>query len=227
MKFVINTTKCDVCLFLHKMCCKMVWKFCEIWKSYGNWLPDKRNSVRRYDMYGAGSFVFLTICLCNPWRSRHWELHCNFLDINFREILTGCPLSLLSLQQRVWHCEWHCDAQTEVYISYIYLRFVFSATWFCNPERSGHWERHTFHWYEPRHDKINKISVRPAKTQISLGIRLVWSEYLLCAQCVAKDPSFLHADSEGSDQTGRMPRLVSVFAGRTLILLVLSCRGSY
>ena len=23
---------------------------------------------------------------------------------------------------------------------------------------------------EPRHDKINKISVRPAKTQISLGI---------------------------------------------------------
>ena len=30
-----------------------------------------------------------------------------------------------------------------------------------------------------------------------------------------------------TDQTGRMPRLVWVFAGRTLILLVLSCRGSY
>ena len=29
-KLVINTTKCDLCLFLHKMCCKMVWKFCEI-----------------------------------------------------------------------------------------------------------------------------------------------------------------------------------------------------
>ena len=25
--------------------------------------------------------------------------------------------------------------------------------------------------YEPRHDKTNKMSVRPAKTQISLGIR--------------------------------------------------------
>ena len=25
--------------------------------------------------------------------------------------------------------------------------------------------------YEPRHDKNNKMSVRPAKTQISLGIR--------------------------------------------------------
>ena len=37
---------------------------------------------------------------------------------------------------------------------------------------------------------------------------------LLCALWVAKDPSFLHADSEGSDQTRRMPRLIRVFAGR-------------
>ena len=29
-----------------------------------------------------------------------------------------------------------------------------------------------------------------------------------CTQWVAKDPSFLHADSEDSDQTGRMPRLI-------------------
>ena len=35
------------------------------------------------------------------------------------------------------------------------------------------------------------------------------------------------AHSEDSDQTGRMPRLIWVFAGRTLILLVFSCRGSY
>ena len=79
---------------------------------------------------------------------------------------------------------------------------------------------------EPRHDKTNKVRVRPAKTQISLCIRPVWSESSLCAQWLAKDPSFLHADSEDSDQTGRMPRLMWVFAGRTVILLVLSCRGS-
>ena len=30
-KLVIKTTKSDLCLFLHKMCCKTVWKFCEIW----------------------------------------------------------------------------------------------------------------------------------------------------------------------------------------------------
>ena len=81
--------------------------------------------------------------------------------------------------------------------------------------------------YQPRHKKNNNVTVRPAKTQISLGIRSVWSESSLCAQWVAEDPSFLHADSENSDQTGRKPRLIRVFSGSTLILLVLSCRGSY
>ena len=36
----------------------------------------------------------------------------------------------------------------------------------------------------------------------------------LCIQCVAKNPRFLHADSEDSDQTGRMLRQILVFAGR-------------
>ena len=47
-----------------------------------------------------------------------------------------------------------------------------------------------------RHDKTNKMSVRPSKTQISLGICPVWSESWHCAQWVAKDQSFLHADSK-------------------------------
>ena len=46
--------------------------------------------------------------------------------------------------------------------------------------------------------------MRPAKTQISLGIRPVWSESSQCTQWVAKDPRFLHADSEDYDQTGRI-----------------------
>ena len=48
----------------------------------------------------------------------------------------------------------------------------------------------------------------------------------LCAQWIAKDPSFLHAESKDSDQTGRIPRLIWVLAGGTLIVLVLSCHGS-
>ena len=49
----------------------------------------------------------------------------------------------------------------------------------------------------------------------------------LWAQWVAKGPNFLHADSKYSDQTGRMPRLIWVFAGHTLTLLVLSRGGSF
>ena len=44
--------------------------------------------------------------------------------------------------------------------------------------------------------KPTKWHVRSVKTPISLGIRPVWSESSLCAQWLAKDPSFLHADSE-------------------------------
>ena len=51
--------------------------------------------------------------------------------------------------------------------------------------------------------KPTKWHVRPAKTQISLGIHPVWSESSLSTHWVAKDPSFLHTDSEDSDQTGR------------------------
>ena len=31
--------------------------------------------------------------------------------------------------------------------------------------------------FEPQHDKTNKVSVCPAKTRISLGIRPVWSVF--------------------------------------------------
>ena len=71
-------------------------------------------------------------------------------------------------------------------------------------------ERNKLTKFEPRHDKTNKMGVRPPKTQISLGIRSVWSESSQCAQWVAEDQGFLHVDSEDSDQTGRMPRLIRV-----------------
>ena len=63
--------------------------------------------------------------------------------------------------------------------------------------------------------KPTKWHVRPAETQISLGNRPVWSESSLCTQWVAKVLSFFHADSEDSDQTGQMPRLIGVFTGHT------------
>ena len=57
--------------------------------------------------------------------------------------------------------------------------------------------------YEPRHDKTNKMSVRPAKTQISLGIRPVWSEFWLSAWRKLGPFAINLAQSEDSGQTGR------------------------
>ena len=54
--------------------------------------------------------------------------------------------------------------------------------------------RESSKWAAARQNQQNNM--RPAKTQISLGIRTIWSESSLCAHWVAKDPSFLHADSE-------------------------------
>ena len=75
--------------------------------------------------------------------------------------------------------------------------------------------------------KPTKWHVRPAKTQISLGIHPVWSESSLSAWRKLGSLATHWAHSEDSDQTGWMPRLIWVFAGCTLIMLVLSCRGSH
>ena len=68
---------------------------------------------------------------------------------------------------------------------------------------------------EPRHDKTNKVTVRPAKPQISLGIRPVWLVASLSAWRKLESLATHWAHSEDPDQTERMPRLIWVFAGRT------------
>ena len=69
--------------------------------------------------------------------------------------------------------------------------------------------------FEPPRDKTNKVSVRPAKTQISLGIRPVWSESSMSAW-----------RKLGPLATHWAHSLIWVFAGRTATLLVLSRGGS-
>ena len=75
--------------------------------------------------------------------------------------------------------------------------------------------------------KPTKWHVRPAKTQDSLGFRLVWSESSLSAWRKLGSLATHWAPREDCDQTGRMPRLIWVFAGRTVILQFLSWGGSY
>ena len=68
--------------------------------------------------------------------------------------------------------------------------------------------------YEPTHDKTNKMTLRLAKIQISLGIRPIWSESSLCTHLVAKSPSICPGWSESS-------------LGAHAILLVLPWDGSF
>ena len=55
----------------------------------------------------------------------------------------------------------------------------------------------------------------------------VWSESSLSAWRKLGSLATYWAHSEDSDQTGQMPRLIRVFAGHTVILLVSSWGGSY
>ena len=63
--------------------------------------------------------------------------------------------------------------------------------------------------------KPTKWKVRPAKIQISLGTRPVWSDSSLSTWKNLWSLATYWAHSEDSDQTGRMPRLIWVFVGST------------
>ena len=69
-----------------------------------------------------------------------------------------------------------------------------------------------------RMTKQTKWLLCPAKTQISLGIRLVWSESSLSAGRIIWSLATKKAHTEDTDKTGRMPRLIWVFAERTATL---------
>ena len=80
--------------------------------------------------------------------------------------------------------------------------------------------------FEPPLDKTNKMTVRTAKTQISLGIRPVWSESLLCTQWVAKDTFFIQT-AKTLTRLSRCPGWSESSLGAHAILLVLSWGGSF
>ena len=90
------------------------------------------------------------------------------------------------------------------------------------------WIRWTFsihHCWSVSMTKPTKWPVRPSKTQISLGMRPVWSESSLGALWVDKDQIFHHADKEDSDQTGWMHRMIWSMGAR-VVSLFLSGWGS-
>ena len=67
-----------------------------------------------------------------------------------------------------------------------------------------------FRWdtYKPHRDKTNKMACVPSEDSDQPGHPPSLIRVFAVRLRVAKDPSFLHADSEDSDQTRRMPRLI-------------------
>ena len=79
--------------------------------------------------------------------------------------------------------------------------------------------------FEPPHDKTNKMTCAPS-AQISLGICPVWSESLLSVWRKLGSLATHWVHNEDSDQTGQMPRLIWVFDG-CIVILVLSWSGLF
>ena len=69
--------------------------------------------------------------------------------------------------------------------------------------------------FEPPHDKTNKMTVRQAKTQISLGIRPVWSVFAVRSMGSYGPKLFFMWTSKTLIRLSGLPRLIWVFAGRT------------
>ena len=136
--------------------------------------------------------------------------------------MSSCTIYFgMHFTQVVKHVEIHysfraftlCDIFFFEKMNYMYLNFSMWSVYGPGEwpwTRSGNKVHGTYH-LRIRHmslhmTKPTKWPVRPVKTHISMGIRPVWSESSLCAQWVAMDPSFLHTNSEDSDQqTGQMP----------------------
>ena len=124
-------------------------------------------------------------------------------------------------------CEKIRIKQSLSYISFCSLKipnntkYHFNGNIFRN--KCCYYNRHC-NVYETVHDKPAKWHVRPAKTQISLGICPVWSESLLSTWRKLGSLATQWVHSKDSDQIGRMPSLIRVFAGCTCRFVALVMR---
>ena len=106
----------------------------------------------------------------------------------------------MELKAQVGHHMWLLSSKEK---SHFMRKPVFGAVWPVRTEMSR------------LMTKPAKWHVCPAKTQISLGIRPVWSVSSLSAWRNHGSLASLRAHSEDSGQIGRMPRLIWVFVGCT------------
>ena len=149
----------------------------------------------------------------------------------------GSPLSWPSMMVREWHV-----AMVSIIALFRSNNMLVISSWNLEcPEDSKSYEKLLWLFpcmtvvmnlvllslFEPQHDKTNKMTMCPTKTENCLGIRQVWSGSSLSMWRKLGSLATIWAHSEDSDQTWRLPKLIRVFTGHTVILLVLSCRDSF
>ena len=131
--------------------------------------------------------------------------------------LGGCPgwsEPLLGEQSFCWFC--HELAQIHDQSNRLWWVFCFSEEILTSTHKICFFmENFRKLSSELPHDKTNKMTVCPGKIQISLGIHPVWSESSLFDWRNLGSLTSHWVHREDSDQTGRMPRLIWVFAGCT------------
>ena len=109
----------------------------------------------------------------------------------------------------------------------VIMTFISAKNMFSSNEKSDlkvtcqHHRSKQAYFAEKKNIHLSRLMTKSTKWLCAQRrLRSTWAstqsdQSSLCAQWVGKDPSFLHMDSKDSDQTGRMPRMTWVFAGRT------------
>ena len=119
----------------------------------------------------------------------------------------------LSAQRKLWS-DW-VDTQADLSLRWAHMPFC----WFCydaahfayKPVSLPNWLHMIWAtaWQNQQNDLCTQQRPRSAWASTQSD------KNSLCAQWVAKDPRFRQVDSKDSDQSGWMPRLIWVVAGRT------------
>ena len=108
---------------------------------------------------------------------------------------------LVNTQWKKW--KWYYEKVRKEIFMYMLFLFLFCTR---NTQEDQLKKYPSIVRHKPPHDKTNKMIYAPSE------LRSAWSaqsdQSPQSAHRVAKNPSFLHADSEDSDQTGLMPRLL-------------------
>ena len=150
-------------------------------------------SQRQVIVYAHERTFWRSMTQCGSIMDSHPEVAFNHKAHRHCDCTARTPLMLLGICMVLWRLGAEAFLVSYGFVTAFLWLYKLGPLYVIN---RTYFEYFFYMSYEPPRDKTNNVAMRPAKTQIRLGIRPVWSESSLCAQWVAKGPSFLHADAQ-------------------------------